>query len=243
MVTPFNVHLLLTRPQPACSQDCQTLHSHGFDAKAAPLLAFEGMPTQTGAALDHYLTGFDIIIALSPRVFAFLSPTHWPNCQYFAIGQKTAQTWQTLHLNVRCPEHSNSEKLLETLQKYAPPAARILILRGETSRNWLPKQLTCIGFQVTELCCYRQIPQPITTAQFHHWQTAGINVIVCTSALQVTTLVQQAHLSTMQDWLSQCILIVPSKRIIQMIDFPFRHVYNCGGAHVDALIDTLRSIV
>ncbi|CAG9298480.1 uroporphyrinogen-III synthase [Celerinatantimonas diazotrophica] len=240
---PFNIHLLLTRPQPACSQDCQRLQSLGFDAKAAPLLAFEAMPTLTGAALDDYLAGFDIIIALSPRVFTFLTPTHWPNSRYIAIGQKTAKTWQACNLNVTCPEHANSESLLDMLQNQAPPTARILILRGETSRNWLPGQLTAIGFQVNELCCYRQIPQSITAVQFHHWQTTNINFIVCTSALQVSTLIQQAHLATMQDWLSECTLIVPSKRIIQMIDFPFRHVYNCGGAHVDALIDTLRSIV
>ncbi|MFM2475779.1 uroporphyrinogen-III synthase [Celerinatantimonas sp. MCCC 1A17872] len=242
-MTPSNVHLLLTRPQPACAVDCQTLQTLGFDVQAAPLLAFAAMPTLEGAALEKYLAKFDVIIAQSPRVFEFLTLRHWPNCQYFAIGEKTARSWQALNLKVTCPEQANSEGLLATLKNTAPTAANILILRGETSRNWLPGQLTALGFTVSELCCYRQIPQSITAAQFHHWQTAGINFIVCTSALQVTTLVKQAQLAAMQDWLSQCTLVVPSKRIIQMIDFPFRHVYNCGGAHVDALIDTLRSIV
>ncbi|MFM2486039.1 uroporphyrinogen-III synthase [Celerinatantimonas yamalensis] len=239
-----NRRFLLTRPQPANSADTQQLRANGVQAWGTPLLDFKGCLPFQGVALANYFRSFDTIIALSPRSSLFCQPEFWPDCHYVAMGDSSAQHWRQLGLDVTCPEQATSEGMLAYFQVQPNIGSQqLLILRGQISRNWLPTQLQAITQSVTELCSYQQMLQPISAEQFAMWQIQGINVIVCSSATQVTHLIHTAKQHQAQSWLASCSLAVPSARVAQLIDFPFHHVYNCRGANCDALLATLESIV
>lgn len=238
-------HILITRPQPSNQADVNRLSDCGYIASGYSLLDFESCLEFSGTQLVDYLKGFDGIIALSPRAVQFCATPYWPSKQYFAMGKATGEHWQQQGLMPHYPTHSTSEGLLELLRSWPDIRhSRLLILRGEVSRNWLPEQLRKYAADVTELCCYKQLLLPIPAEQFRIWQDSNINFIVCTSALQANHLIHQARKHKIQHWLSQCDLAIPSRRVEDsLIDFRFRHVYNCEGASIHALLSTLKSIV
>ncbi|CAG8999373.1 MAG: Uroporphyrinogen-III synthase [Candidatus Celerinatantimonas neptuna] len=238
-------YILITRPEPNNQADIKCLSESGYIASGYSLLKFKSCLKIPESALVDYLNHFDGIIALSPRAIQFCTTPCWPSKQYFAIGKATGEHWQQKGIHPHYPLLSTSEGMLELLRSQSDiHDIRLLILRGEISRDWLPDQLRQDGVNVTELCCYRQLLQPISASQFQSWQISKINFIVCTSALQANHLINQARKHAMQHWLSQCDLAVPSQRVADsLIDFRFRHVYNCGGANINALLSTLKSIV
>ena len=53
---------------------------------------------------------------------------------------------------------NDSEALWQTLQPLLPRLKRVLIVRGETGRDWLARQLNASGIQVRVLKMYRRLP-------------------------------------------------------------------------------------
>lgn len=240
-----NRHLLLTSSSVSWQKAPKLLSEAGFLSTPAPLLDFVGCTPWQGKPLGDYLAGFDLIIAMSPRAPQFCRPDRWPNRRYFAVGQSSARLWQQAGLWVELASPSNSEGMLQTLRQLPNlNELQILLLRGTTSRGWLGPQLSTKVKQFSELCCYHQKPLPITAATLQQWVDSGVNSIVCNSQLQLNTLVQAVIAHDQQHWLHDCDLFVPSERVSKShIDFNFRHVYNCQGADIHALMATLETLV
>lgn len=239
-MTVTKPHLLLTRPEPANQRDSQQLQAAGFTVSRYPLLTFAPILDSSPTELSHYLKDFDTLIALSPRSCQFCQPSEWPKVNYVAIGQGTGKYWQQQGLTVHYPQRATSEGIIDLFTDAPFNAKNVLILRGQTSRDYLPEKLSAGGLNVSQLLCYQQLTRPITSQQFEQWRAQNVNLIVCTSEMQVDHLIHQAHQLQMDSWLAQCSLAVPSQRIAQMIAFPFEHVYNCEGASSNALLTTLK---
>ena len=60
--------------------------------------------------------------------------------------------------------HSGSEALWALVEKTGAPA-RVLFLRGQTGREWLPEHFAAMGSDVIKLCAYVRVPIELTEEQ------------------------------------------------------------------------------
>ncbi|MFM2480723.1 uroporphyrinogen-III synthase [Celerinatantimonas sp. YJH-8] len=239
-----NRQLLLTGFPGSVEQDQSHLQTAGYCCTYTSLLDLVGCAPWQGKIMQDYLAGFDAIIAMSPRASQFCQPDQWPTKRYFAIGPSSGKRWISAGLDVQLATPSNSEGMLELLSQQPDLSSlQVLLLRGATSRNWLKQKLPGLVRHYSELCCYQQCPKFIQAEIVQQWAAKGINSVVCNSALQANHLIHLANRYHCQAWLQNCDLFIPSERVGKsLIDFKFRHVYNCQGATVEALMATLETI-
>lgn len=67
--------------------------------------------------------------------------------------------------------HSGSEALWPLVQAHGAPS-RVLFLRGQTGREWLPEQFRRIGSDVVVLSTYIRVPLELTVPQLHRLEKA-----------------------------------------------------------------------
>ena len=67
--------------------------------------------------------------------------------------------------------HSGSEAVWPLVQAHGAPS-RVLFLRGQTGREWLPEQFRRIGSDVVVLSTYIRVPLELTVPQLHRLEKA-----------------------------------------------------------------------
>ena len=120
------------------------------------------------------LTGVDMVILPSPSAVAAVAHwVHsWPEHVTLAtVGEGTARViraaWDE-NVKLLYPKgdaaHSGSEALWALVEKTGAPA-RVLFLRGQTGREWLPEHFAAMGSDVIKLCAYVRVPIELTEEQ------------------------------------------------------------------------------
>lgn len=120
------------------------------------------------------LTGVDMVILPSPSAVAAVAHwvRSWPEHVTLAtVGEGTARVIRAAwgeNVKLLYPKgdaaHSGSEALWALVEKTGAPA-RVLFLRGQTGREWLPEHFAAMGSDVIKLCAYVRVPIELTEEQ------------------------------------------------------------------------------
>ncbi len=197
---------IITRPLAQALPLAQRLESLGLPAVIFPLLEITPLgDTCTLQATLQNITDFALVMFVSPNAIdAALPFVHgWPkNVSIAVVGEgsrlRLAHHGLT-HANTRifCPapgERMDSESLMRNLDISSLQDKRVLIVRGETGRNFLTDMLRHAGVNVHQLPAYRRQSPAMTADRQHRLQqlAQGSHDWLITSSEALRILKQQA---------------------------------------------------
>jgi uroporphyrinogen-III synthase len=178
-VTAARPHpILVTRPEEPGRGLTTALIKRGADALWLP--AFELAPAPDAPAARQTLArlgAFDLAVFVSPaavRATAVLLDAPWPSTT--AVGAAGHATAEAVRARLRPAEgvrvvapdeddEGGSEALLRALDAAGVEAARVLILRAVSGREWLAERLAERGVQVETIAVYDRRAHVLTAAQ------------------------------------------------------------------------------
>lgn len=167
--------VILMRPGEANNRLAQKLEREGHRVWRWPAFRIE-LPenAEMVEAQLSDLTGVDMVILPSPSAVAAVAHwvRSWPEHVTLAtVGEGTARVIRAAwgeHVKLLYPKgdaaHSGSEALWALVEKTGAPA-RVLFLRGQTGREWLPEHFAAMGSDVIKLCAYVRVPIELTEEQ------------------------------------------------------------------------------
>ena len=125
-------------------------------------------------------------------------------------------------------EDSGSEALWEILKHRGAPS-RVLFLRGQTGREWLPEQLRSIGSDVITMCIYVRVPLELTPEQRSDILMAAHGpspIIYITSTDAVDALFHAIRpVSEVRDWVTNGVAVTLHPRIVRRLqEAGFHHI-------------------
>lgn len=226
----------IIRPAPSCHELVSKLTQAGIMALAAPLLTFSkgrDLPELSRALTTQPKHG--VVVAVSPRAVEYASDEIarqnqvWrQDLRYVAIGQKTAQIWQsTCGIKAIVPNLETSEGLLAMKTFSSSQGLSVVILRGNGGRTLLGEILAENGAEIRYLEAYqRHWSADALPLLAEKWRAQGIDTLVITSGEQLSYLCKTIPAKD-QQWLKECHILVPSKRIYnQAVSLCFTTI-NC----------------
>ncbi|HEU0231188.1 MAG TPA: uroporphyrinogen-III synthase [Burkholderiaceae bacterium] len=160
---------ILTRPQGHNDSLASQLRQAGIDVSVQPVLRL--IPAATPAPVPG---GFDLVMFVSAAAARFyFEQIHggrgasWPDTTLACtVGPASARALRDagvipaeniVHPGPESPNH-DSEALWALLAPRLPAIKRALIVRGETGREWLGRQLEGAGIEVRHHAAYRREP-------------------------------------------------------------------------------------
>ncbi len=175
---PGAPRVIVTRPAPQAAAWVERLQQSGIDAIALPLILIA--PHRDGAALAAAWQGL-----ATRRLVVFVSPN--AALQFFA-ARPAGMAWPA-GLDAAAPGPGTARALLELgipVERIIEPAgdalqfdsealwprldgrdwrdASVLLVRGETGRDWLAERLRERGAEVQTLAAYRRVAPPFDAA-------------------------------------------------------------------------------
>lgn len=167
--------VILMRPGEANNRLATKLEREGFRVWRWPAFRIE-LPEDAERIEERLsdLTGVDMVVLPSPAAVAAVAHwvRAWPDHVTLAtVGEGTAKVVRAAwgdDVKLLYPEgdaaHSGSEALWALVEKMGAPA-RVLFLRGQTGREWLPEHFAAMGSDVIKLCVYVRVPIELSEAQ------------------------------------------------------------------------------
>ncbi|GAA4494814.1 uroporphyrinogen-III synthase [Pseudaeromonas paramecii] len=237
---------LVLRPQPQADALCQALAQAGHHPVCCPLFALT--PGRQLSQLPQALAEATLVIAVSaPAVeqahhWLQAHGLSWPAKPTLAVGPATAAAWQQAGIQALAPEQADSEGLLAlpALQPQAVADRPVLILRGDSGREFLAQQLTARGARVRYCECYRREPLPLDgPSLWHKWRSSGVDSVIITSGDLFNRLCQLLPVEA-KPWLEQLTYYVPSTRIGDWLaQAGLHHIQLTRGAATAAILAAL----
>lgn len=244
--------LLLTRPADDCAALVAQLAEHGVYGSCMPLLDIEPLPeTPEQRSLLLELDRYCAVIVVSKPAARFglqRLDTYWPqppiNQRWFSVGAATGQILADYGLNVSWPDSGDDSEALLGLPAFAEalevPDPRVLIMRGDTGREWLAEHLRGQGLTVDYLPLYRRcLPDYACGELSRRVASEQLNGLMISSGQGFEHLRQLAG----EAWpeLSRLPLFVPSPRVAEQARAAgARQVIDCRGASATALLQALQ---
>ena len=202
------LRLIVTRPAGQAADWVRQLTALGLQAQALPLLGIEPVADQAplrGAWQE--MRAFKLVLFVSPNAvqhfFAAATPAAWPTAVWAgATGPGTSQALRQAGV----PEDQivepaadaaqfDTEALWSRLQAMDWTAQRVLVVRGESGRDWLADVLRQQGARVDFLAAYRRTPPQLDSAgqalladacsepARHLWLFSSSEAVACLRAL------------------------------------------------------------
>ncbi len=243
---------LIIRPAPSCYELVNRLHQAEIKALAAPLLSFsEGKDLPFISSLLNKQPRNSVVLAVSPRAIEYTSTQMkmqkfpWPkNLKYVAVGQKTAQAWESLcGIKASIPAKEDSEGLLAMRLFSNPKDLHIIILRGNNGRTLFGDTMAEKGSKIRYLETYqRHWEYKLLPSLVKQWRNNDVNTLIITSGEQLSLLCQTIPSKDLQ-WLKDCHILVPSKRIYnQAISLNFNKISCVDSASNHTLFNALKKM-
>lgn len=209
--------LILTRPEAKnkdlafslqaaiCEQQLGNIHVLSLPALTINPYAWSALTTS--AQMDFQQLGqFDAVFCVSPlaidiffSILAEQSISVPAQLRFLAVGGGSKEALLRHGIAptriISATEGNDSEALLQALQEQEP-LHRLLLVRGETGRNWLLEQLQQQGIVVHTHTIYQRLPSTLTQEQEH--QLLNLSAPVClqwlfTSSESVRALLMTLH--------------------------------------------------
>lgn len=141
------------------------------------------LPKNTEAVAERLAHLDDVEMVVLPSPSAVTAVAHWvrewpAHVTLATVGEGTARVIRAAwgeDVKLLYPEgdaeHSGSEALWPIVQAHGAPS-RVLFLRGQTGREWLPDQFRRIGSDVVVLCAYVRVPLELSPQQVRQLEEA-----------------------------------------------------------------------
>lgn len=235
--------VLVTRPEPKGQALISRLHEAGFEASAFAVFHYKTTehPKKCKLLLTLHEQATLIFVSVAAVTYAnkITPASSWKFSQVFAVGQATQQALAALNINAICPELENSEGLLALNGLQNVHQQNVILVRGDSGREFLYQQLKARNAKVHYAQSYQRQWQEITLQQAHYWQQAGINCIVNTSVAMLEKMVNS--LTTVDPyWQNTCYWVVSSARIAECaLSLGLKHVINTQSANNQRLLQTI----
>ena len=163
--------LLLVRPENRQAEDRRIAERAGWDVLPfAPVrLAADPTPPEHLAAC---LPDAAAVFWVSPTAVEMAAPhlrTHTGIVVHIAVGQATARALERAGcFPVHAPAQQNDSEAVLTLPVWQqlPPHAGIVIIRGQSGREYLAEQLRLRGFRVHAAAAYQSLALPLDWPAF-----------------------------------------------------------------------------
>ncbi|ELM3720687.1 uroporphyrinogen-III synthase [Aeromonas hydrophila] len=235
---------LVVRPAAQAAELATLLRQHGHAPLCCPLL--ETVAGSELHRLPELLPQADIVIAVSMHAVHF---THhfllqtgqtWPNIDYFAVGQASADAFAEVGIQAFSPDDPRSEGLLALPSLQQVNGKQVLILRGNGGRDLIARTLASRGALVHYCAAYeRHYPALDGDTLTRHWQAAGLDSLLVTSGELLQRLLELVP-DQQLPWLRDRLLVVPSPRVAEMATTAgFTHITIAQGASNQALTAAL----
>ncbi len=227
---PMSAPVILMRPGEANHRLSQTLKRElGIDAWEWPAFDIQ-YPDQAGQDLLRErlrdLSDVEMVVLPSPASVAAVA--HWidvwpEHITLAAVGEGTARVIRAAWgpnvklLSPPCDaEHSGSEALWEMIRHRGAPS-RVLFLRGQTGREYLPQKFREMGTDVVTMCAYVRVPIELSTEQKRELQKAIIGpapIVYVTSSDAVDALFRAIRVvPKARQWLTNGVALTIHPRI------------------------------
>lgn len=162
--------VIITRPGEANNRLAEVLARDGIEPWRWPAFSIElPVPEETKLVEERLadLDGIEMVMLPSPSAVAAVAHwvREWPaHVTLATVGEGTAKAiraaWgedSKILYPAGTAEQSGSEALFSLIEKRGAPS-RVLILRGQTGREWLPEKLRAMGSDVIVMCAYVRVP-------------------------------------------------------------------------------------
>lgn len=160
--------VILMRPGEANNRLAELLEHEGVEALRWPAFTIE-LPLATDLVTARLANLDDVEMVVLPSPASVAAAAHWvrdwpEHITLATVGEGTARVIRAAwgpNVKLLYPEgdaaHSGSEALWTLVQQHGAPS-RVLFLRGQTGREWLPEQFRRIGSDVVVLTTYVRVP-------------------------------------------------------------------------------------
>lgn len=245
--------VLVTRPEPACSELITAITTKGGEAFASPLIRIgPGAELNTLIPQLDSLTANDLVFLLSKNAVEYANLTleqmgrSWSDkLSYYGIGRSTGQYFQQVTgKDIRWAEQGETSEILLTHPELQfLEGKNALLLRGNGGRELLASTLRARSAQVSYCECYTRYPVDYDKALFNQqWFQTGITDVVITSG-QMLALLEELITEEYQTWWFSRRLLVVSERIAdQARRGGWQKVCVANSADNNALLEALISI-
>lgn len=162
--------VIITRPGEANNRLAEVWAQDGIETWRWPAFNIElPMPDETKLVEERLAHLDDIEMVMLPSPSAVAAVAHWvrewpAHITLATVGEGTAKAIRAAwgdDSHILYPkgsaEQSGSEALFALIEKRGAPS-RVLILRGQTGREWLPEKLRAMGSDVIVMCTYVRMP-------------------------------------------------------------------------------------
>ncbi|HLR77621.1 MAG TPA: uroporphyrinogen-III synthase [Burkholderiaceae bacterium] len=165
--------VLLTRPAPRNASLAARLQADGYAVTCLPALALHTLIDTPDQMV--WPDGYDLVVFVSSHAARsyidclqrWRPDTDWPSrVRVATVGLASArpvyQLGQVPAENIFHPgpgQQQDSEALWQVLRPELPHLRHVLIVRGETGREWLGEQFETHGIRVSRLALYRREPE------------------------------------------------------------------------------------
>jgi len=230
--SPF---VVLTRPVGKNELLAQRLEQQGIEALLLPALAIQPLPLAPNGLPSP--DEFDLVVFVSGNAVRFYldgwtkgdAQSRWPRRTVAAtVGRSSASQLMRsqamegatiVHPSRHVPQ--DSESLWATLQPFLPTIKRVLIVRGQTGREWLGSQFEAHGAQVTRLAVYERVPAAWPSEQLsalqHHVHRGRQGVYLLTSTESVSAFHAKMAEQGLQDHWSTARFVVIHPRVARRL--------------------------
>lgn len=242
--------ILVTRPEPQCSELCRAIETLGDHAIPFPTIAFAPPPDQLAfETAIQQLGNQSWLIFISPQAVSASVPAirqAWPHfpptVQFAAVGAGTAKALSAAgYASAVQPDSDwSSEGLLALPAFQQINGTRVAIVRGVGGREMLDCELAARGATILPVIAYERIlPKMDVTLCSNALKAEQIHLIVCTSFESVNNLKRLLDKSV---WplLEKIPLIVMSERVKLLAEaLGFRTIWVTRGASQAAIVELI----
>ncbi|KAF7787577.1 uroporphyrinogen-III synthase [Pseudoalteromonas rubra] len=234
--------LAITRPAGKGTLLGEQLEAQGISCDCTPVLELVKLPVSE-TELAPIMEAEQLIFISQDAVYylAQHQPTFSPDCQFFAVGEKTAAAIDAcFDRRAIVPEQHDSEGLLALPALQQIEDNRVVVVKGRGGRTLINKMLKQRGARVSHCVVYERIPAATgSDIWLDHWQRQGIDGIVITSNAAIDAIFNTQQ-SELLNWLSSRRFYLVSQRSAEYLREQYaikdKQIAISAGADNDALL-------
>ncbi|MBM6704083.1 uroporphyrinogen-III synthase [Sutterella massiliensis] len=232
--------VILSRPGQANNRLAELLsEKDDIEAWRWPAFTIE-LPEETELVTQRLANLDDVEMVLLPSPSSVAAVAHWvrkwpEHITLAAVGEGTAKAIRCAwgeNVPILYPEGSaetsGSEALFALIEKRAVPS-RVLILRGQTGREWLPQKLREMGSDVVVMCAYVRVPLELSARAVKQLKDALMGpspILYVTSTDAVDAIMHAVRpIPGAQAWLARGTAVTIHPRVVRRLEESgFEHV-------------------
>ncbi|WP_171045095.1 uroporphyrinogen-III C-methyltransferase [Pseudoalteromonas rubra] len=234
--------LAITRPAGKGALLGEQLEAQGISCDCTPVLELVKLPV-SDTELAPIMEAEQLIFISQDAVYylAQHQPTFSPDCQFFAVGDKTAAAIEAcFDRRAIVPEQHDSEGVLALPALQQVEDKRVVVVKGRGGRTLISQMLKQRGARVSHCVVYERIPAATgSDIWLDHWQRQGIDGIVITSNAAIDAIFNTQQ-SELLNWLSSRRFYLVSQRCAEYLREQYaikdKQIAISAGADNDALL-------